>query len=86
VRVSPGARSSALIGRHGDAWRVRVSAPPERGRANDAVLGVLADALGVRRSELRVVGGAAGKDKLVEVDGITLDEAERRLSESETPT
>jgi uncharacterized protein YggU (UPF0235/DUF167 family) len=50
------------------------------------VLGVLADALGVRRSELRVVGGAAGKDKLVEVDGITLDEAERRLSASETVT
>jgi uncharacterized protein YggU (UPF0235/DUF167 family) len=59
---------------------LRVSAPPERGRANDAVLGVLADALGVRRSELRVVGGAAGKDKLVEVDGITLGEAERRLT------
>lgn len=59
---------------------MRVHAPPERGRANDAVLGVLADALGVRRSDVRVVGGAAGKDKLVEVDGITLGEAERRLA------
>ena len=84
MRVSPGARSSAVVGRHGDAWRVRVSAPPERGRANDAVLGVLADALGVRRSALRLVGGAAGKDKLVEVDGITLGEAERRLTAART--
>jgi uncharacterized protein YggU (UPF0235/DUF167 family) len=48
------------------------------------VLGVLADALGVRRSEVRVVGGAAGKDKLVEVDGITLGEAERRLTAAKT--
>lgn len=61
---------------------MRVSAPPERGRANDAVLGVLADALGVRRTEVRVVAGATGKDKLVEVDGLTLDEAERRLAAS----
>jgi uncharacterized protein len=84
VRVSPGARSSALVGRHGDAWRVRVNAPPERGRANAAVLGVLADALGVRRSELRLVAGGAGKDKLVEVEGITLGEAERRLTAAGT--
>ena len=59
---------------------MRVNAPPERGRANAAVLGVLADALGVRRSDVRLVGGATGKDKLVEVDGITVREAERRLS------
>jgi uncharacterized protein len=62
---------------------VRVSAPPERGRANDAVLRVLADVLGVRRGEVRVVAGATGKDKLVEVDGLTLDEAERRLAAAE---
>jgi uncharacterized protein YggU (UPF0235/DUF167 family) len=69
-----------VVGRHGDAWRVRVNSRPERGRANDAVLGVLAVALGVRRSDVRLVGGATGKDKLVEVDGITVREAERRLS------
>jgi uncharacterized protein YggU (UPF0235/DUF167 family) len=63
---------------------VRVNAPPERGRANAAVLGVLADALGVRRSELRLVAGGAGKDKLVEVEGITLGEAERRLTAAGT--
>jgi uncharacterized protein YggU (UPF0235/DUF167 family) len=62
---------------------VRVSAPPERGRANDAVLRVLADVLGVRRTDVRVVAGATGKDKLVEVEGLTLDEAERRLAAAE---
>ena len=38
VRVSPGAGRTALVGRHGDAWKVRVTEAPERGRANEAVL------------------------------------------------
>ena len=80
VRVAPGSSASGVVGRHGDAWKVRVNAPPERGRANEAVLGVLADALRVRRDDIRLLRGGAGKDKLVEVAGITAAEAERRLS------
>jgi uncharacterized protein len=80
IRVAPGARASAVVGRHGDAWKVRVAAPPERGRANDAVVGVIAQALGVERRNVRLVGGASGRDKVVELTGLTLDEAERRLA------
>ena len=80
VRVAPGSSASGVVGRHGDAWKVRVNAPPERGRANEAVLGVLADALRVRRDDIRLLRGGAGKDKLVEVTGITAAEAELRLS------
>jgi uncharacterized protein len=69
-----------VVGRHGDAWKVRVAAPPERGRANDAVVGVIAQALGVDRRDVRLVGGASGRDKVVELTGLTLDEAERRLA------
>lgn len=69
-----------MVGRHGDAWKVRVAAPPERGRANDAVVGVIAQALGVDRRHVRLVGGASGRDKVVELTGLTLDEAERRLA------
>jgi uncharacterized protein YggU (UPF0235/DUF167 family) len=69
-----------VVGRHGDAWKVRVAAPPERGRANDAVVGVIAQALGVDRRNVRLVGGASGRDKVVELTGLTLDEAERRLA------
>ena len=43
VRVSPGAGRTALVGRHGDAWKVRVTEAPERGRANEAVLRLLAE-------------------------------------------
>jgi uncharacterized protein len=79
LRVSPGARSSAVVGRHGAAWKVRVSAPPEDGRANAAVVQLLADALGVPARTISVVSGHGARDKLVEVAGIAPDEIDRRL-------
>jgi uncharacterized protein len=79
LRVSPGARSSAVVGRHGEAWKVRVSAPPEAGRANAAVVELLADTLGVPARTISVVSGHGARDKLVELTGIAPDEIERRL-------
>ena len=80
LRVVPGATRSRVVGRHGDAWKVTVSAPPEGGRANDAVLGVLADVLDVTRRDLELVSGRSSRDKVVVLDGMTLDTAERRLA------
>ena len=78
-RVSPGATRTELAGRYGDSWKVRVSAAPERGRANDAVVGLLAERLGVPRSSVTVVSGHTARDKVVELRGLGLAEAERRL-------
>jgi uncharacterized protein len=79
VRVSPGARRSEIVGRHGDRWKVRVAAAPERGRANDALLELVAGALEVPADRIRVVAGATGRDKVIEVVGITGNEADRLL-------
>jgi uncharacterized protein (TIGR00251 family) len=79
LRVSPGARTNAVVGRHGEAWKVRVSAPPEDGRANAAVIRLLADTLGVPARTISVVSGHGARDKLVELTGIPPDEIERRL-------
>jgi uncharacterized protein (TIGR00251 family) len=79
LRVAPGARRSEIVGRHGDAWRVRVTAAPERGRANDELLDLLATTLGLRRPQLRLVAGAGSRDKLVELEGLDTGEAEKRL-------
>jgi uncharacterized protein len=79
LRVSPGATRTELVGRHGSAWKVRVSAAPERGRANDAVVALLANRLRVPRTSLSVVAGARGRDKVVELRGLDAAEAERRL-------
>jgi uncharacterized protein YggU (UPF0235/DUF167 family) len=56
-----------------------VAAPPERGRANEALVELLARALGVPRSRVSVVGGQTGRRKIVDVEGLDRDEIERLL-------
>lgn len=77
---SPRARAGLLVGRQGDAWKVRVAVPPERGRANDAVCGLLAGLLGVGRDEVSIAAGGSGRRKVVDVDGLARDEIDRRLA------
>lgn len=79
IHLTPGSRRSEVAGRHGDAWKVRVAAPPERGRANDALEKLLADALGVPRGEVRIVAGHTSRAKVVEVEGLDADEVASRL-------
>jgi uncharacterized protein (TIGR00251 family) len=80
VVVSPGASRSELVGRQGDAWKVRVAAAPERGKANDAVLELLAETLAVPRASVTLVSGGSSRNKIVELTGIAPDEIERRLA------
>jgi uncharacterized protein YggU (UPF0235/DUF167 family) len=81
LRVAPGAsRAPGIVGRYGDAWKVRVGAAPERGKANEAVLALLAETLAVPRSSVTIVSGGGSRDKIVELAGIDSDEIERRLA------
>lgn len=77
----PGAGQPGVVGRYGESWKLRVAAPPERGKANDAALELLAESLGLASSDLRLVSGHGSRDKTVEISGLTLDEAEKRLSQ-----
>jgi uncharacterized protein len=79
LRVSPGARHSELVGRHGEGWKVRVAAAPEGGRANDAVLDLLAAELELPRRSLSIVSGHSVREKVVLMEGIDRAESERRL-------
>jgi uncharacterized protein len=80
LRVSPGAERSEIVGRHGEVWKVRVAARAERGRANAGLLALLADVLGVERSSITLVAGAGGRDKVIEIEGMSKGEADRLLS------
>ena len=80
VRVQPEAAREAIGGWAAGALRVRVTAPPREGRANDAVAALLARALGVRASAVRVIRGARSRDKIVRVDGVTRAELDARLA------
>jgi uncharacterized protein (TIGR00251 family) len=82
VRVAPGAPKAEVVGRHGEAWKVRVTAPPTGGKANEAVLRLLAETLAVPRARVALVSGHGGRDKVVELTGIDADETDRRLGEA----
>ena len=79
LHLTPGARDDALAGWRGDSLRVRVRARPEKGRANEAALRLLAGYLKLPRSRLVLVRGAASRDKLVEVEGFSEEELRARL-------
>ena len=79
LRVSPGAGRAEVVGRHGTAWKVRVTAEPEGGKANEAVARLLADTLRLPRRDVEIVSGHGARDKVVAVTGIDFSETERRL-------
>jgi uncharacterized protein (TIGR00251 family) len=80
VRVQPRASRDALGGERQGALVVRLTAPPIEGRANEALARVLADALGIAPSAVRLVRGETGRDKLVSIAGIDAATARARLA------
>jgi len=80
LRVVPGAPHPGIVGRHGDAWKVRVTAAPEAGKANDAVLDLLARTLDLPRRDLELTAGKASRDKVVAVGGLTSEAAHDMLA------
>ncbi|MCX5760538.1 MAG: DUF167 domain-containing protein [Gemmatimonadetes bacterium] len=79
IHVQPRSKKPGIDGTHGDALRVRVHAPPVEGAANDAVVALLADALGVPSRAVHIAAGQSGRQKLVDVDGVDAARALSRL-------
>ena len=79
LHVQPGAGRTAVVGRHGDAVKVRVAAPPEGGRANDAVVALMAASFDVKLSQVTLLSGESSRAKRVQIDGIAEAEVERLL-------
>ena len=79
VRVQPRARRTGIDEWRGTALRVRVQAPPAAGAANRAVTALLAEAFGVAPSSIRLVSGAASRDKLFRVGDLAVDALRARL-------
>lgn len=77
VWVVPGSSRSRIDGVHGDALKVRVAAPPEKGRANRELERLLSEAVG---APVEVVRGATGRRKQVRVDGLGPAAVERRVA------
>ncbi|HUF33354.1 MAG TPA: DUF167 domain-containing protein [Acidimicrobiales bacterium] len=79
LSVQPAAGRSAILSRHGDALKVKVAAPPEGGRANEACASLLAEVLGVPGSAISLVAGESSRQKRFAVDGADPDDVRRAL-------
>ncbi len=79
IKAQPGARRDEIAGWRGEALLVRVTAPPEGGKANEAVVETLAGALAIAKSRITILRGASSRQKVVQVDGLDATEARRRL-------
>lgn len=79
VKVVPGASRDRVVGAYGDGIKVQVAAPPEGGRANSAVVEVIALALGVKPQQVQIVRGHAQPRKVVEIAGVEQADALARL-------
>jgi len=66
----PRASASAVAGRHGDALKIRIAAPPADGAANDELIRFLADRLQIPRSAITITAGSSSRRKTVVISGI----------------
>lgn len=79
VKVKPAARQDTLIGPFAGRLRMTVTAAAERGRANEAVARVIAGALNVATSRVRVIAGFTAREKVLYIEGLSADEVRRRF-------
>ncbi len=79
VRAQPGARSSAVRGVHDGALRVSVTQVAEKGKANKALVGVLAKALKLRKSQIEIVAGVTVSQKRFMIHAVTVDQLAKRI-------
>jgi uncharacterized protein (TIGR00251 family) len=82
VRAQPGAKRDAILGERNGAMRVAVTAAPERGKANEAIVRVLAEALGCKPSQVALLSGETSREKRFLIAGMTPDELRSRIERS----
>jgi uncharacterized protein len=82
IKVVAGSSRSAIAGWLGNTLRIRVSAPPERGKANAAVEALLSEALGLPPGGVTIVSGSTSPRKVVQISGLPEAEILRRLSDA----
>jgi uncharacterized protein (TIGR00251 family) len=80
VRAQPGARKAGILGEQAGALKVAVTAPPEDGRANKALLEALREALDLKRSQIELLSGQTSRDKLFLIRGCTLEDLQARVA------
>jgi hypothetical protein len=80
LHIQPGAKQTEVAGLHGDALKIRLAAPPVDGKANTALIGFVAEKLGLAKSAVSLKSGQTSRRKVLEVLNAPADAAQRLLS------
>lgn len=79
LHIQPGTKKTEFAGRHGDALKIRLAAPPVDGKANEALLKFIAETLGLAKSAVNLKSGQTSRRKVVEVGGATTEAVARLI-------
>ena len=80
VRAQPGAKRNCMVGEHGGALKVAVQAPPEDGKANDAITDLLRKSFGISKQQIELLSGHTSRDKKFLITGITLEQLQAKIT------
>ena len=80
IRVVPRASRRESAGFQDDAWKLRITAPPVEGKANDACIALLAELLGVKKGQVSIIAGHASRTKTVAIAGVKAPEIAARMA------
>ncbi len=80
IQVQPRASRDEVVGPHGDALKIRITAPPVAGAANKHLLKFLANKLQVAKSQMSIASGATSRAKSIAIEGISAKEVRQRLT------
>jgi hypothetical protein len=83
IKVVPGSSRNQIAGWLGESLKIRVTAIPEKGKANDAVVTLLADTLKIPKQDVTLSSGASVSRKVFKISGLSHSEIKSRLSESD---
>ena len=83
LHVQPGAKKTEIAGQHGESLKIRLAAPPVDGKANECLIGFLAETLGIARRRIELVGGASSRAKRVRIQGVAPATVVQRLSQDQ---
>lgn len=86
LHIQPRASRTEVVGPHGEALKIRLAAPPVDGAANEALVGFLAEQLGVARTAITLVAGDTSRRKVVVVKGVGVESVRARLGLADGPS
>jgi len=79
VKVQPKAQQDEILGIKGDRLRLRVKAPPQKGRANQACINLLAKVLSLNKKEIKLISGLKAREKMFFIQNMKLDDLKEKL-------